>query len=252
MRRESGEEDICLPSSPLTVAAMLPGEWEKRLVDMNIAALKDKHLLWADYVFIGAMAVQKESVEEVIERCHAAGVKIVAGGPLFTANPEEYPHVDHLVLNEAEFTLGPFLEDLAEGDAKHVYSSRAFPDLDKTPAPDWELVKMNGYHSMNLQYSRGCPFSCEFCDITTLYGRKTRTKTTRQVIDELEALYRAGWRGSVFFVDDNFIGNKKKLKELSIIRMWANNMQIGFLYHDLRNQPRTRKRSFTKTRFGSQ
>jgi radical SAM superfamily enzyme YgiQ (UPF0313 family) len=200
------------PLGLLTVAAMLPGEWKKKLVDMNIANLKDKHLQWADYVFIGAMAVQKESVKEVIERSKAAGVKIVAGGPLFTANPEEYPHVDHLILNEAEYTLGPFLKDLAKGEPGHVYTSQAFPDLDKTPAPAWGLVKMNKYHSMNLQYSRGCPFSCEFCDITTLYGHKTRSKTTQQVVNELEALYRAGWRGSVFFVDDNFIGNKKKLK----------------------------------------
>jgi len=121
------------PLGLLTVAAMLPGEWKKRLVDMNVASLKDKHLQWADYVFIGAMAVQKESVKEAIERCKAAGVKIVAGGPLFTANPEEYPHVDHLILNEAEFTLGPFLEDLAAGEPRHVYTSQAFPDLHKTP-----------------------------------------------------------------------------------------------------------------------
>ncbi len=201
------------PLGLLTVAAMLPGEWKKELIDMNVSRLKDEHLLWADYVFIGAMAVQKESVQEVIKRCKRAGVKIVAGGPLFTATPEEYPDVNHLILNEAEYTLSPFLKDLAEGKAKHVYSSRAFPDLDKTPAPLWELVKMSRYHSMSLQYSRGCPFSCEFCDITTLYGRKTRSKTTEQVINELDALYGAGWRGSVFFVDDNFIGNKRKLRE---------------------------------------
>ncbi len=209
------------PLGLLTVAAMLPVEWEKRLIDMNTANLKDKHLQWADYVFIGAMAVQKESVKEVIARCKATGVKIVAGGPLFTAAPENYPEVDHLILNEAEFTLGPFLEDLAGGKAKHLYTSQAFPDLNKTPAPLWKLVKMNRYHSMNLQYSRGCPFSCEFCDITTLYGHKTRSKSTEQVINELEALYRAGWRGSVFFVDDNFIGNKKKLKDLVLPAMIA-------------------------------
>jgi radical SAM superfamily enzyme YgiQ (UPF0313 family) len=201
------------PLGLLTVAAMLPCDWEKKLVDMNIANLTDEDLEWADYVFIGAMTVQKESVEEIIGKCKTRGVKIVAGGPLFTAVPEEYPHVDHLVLNEAEVTLGPFLKDLADGKAKHFYSSRTFPELDTTPVPLWGLVKMNRYHSMNIQYSRGCPFSCEFCDITTLYRRKNRSKTAGQVIHELDALYRAGWRGGVFFVDDNFIGNKKKLKD---------------------------------------
>lgn len=201
------------PLGLLTVAAMLPGHWEKKLVDMNVSKLKDKDLAWANYVFLGAMAVQKASVREVISRCKAAGVKIAAGGPLFTASPGDYPDVDHLVLNEAECTLSPFLADLYRGKPKHMYTSGLFPDLNKTPVPLWSLVKMNKYHSMNLQYSRGCPFSCEFCDITTLYGRKTRSKTTAQVINELEALYAAGWRGSVFFVDDNFIGNKKVLKD---------------------------------------
>ena len=201
------------PLGLLTVAAMLPGEWEKRLVDMNTVYLKDRDLKWADYVFIGAMTVQKESVREVITRCKGAGVKIVAGGPLFTAAPEKYDDVDHLVLNEAEITLPLFLKDLSRNKAGHLYTSKRFPDLKKTPIPLWKLVKMNKYHSMNIQYSRGCPFSCEFCDITTLYGHRTRSKTARQVINELEALFKAGWRGSTFFVDDNFIGNKKILKE---------------------------------------
>jgi radical SAM superfamily enzyme YgiQ (UPF0313 family) len=149
----------------------------------------------------------------LIARCKAAGIKIVAGGPLFTASPDEFPDVDHLVLDEAENSLPPFLEDMARGKAQRIYRSGAFPELDKTPSPLWNLIKMRRYFSMNLQYSRGCPFSCEFCDITTLYGNHTRTKSALQIVDELEALYKAGWRGSVFFVDDNFIGNKKRLKE---------------------------------------
>jgi radical SAM superfamily enzyme YgiQ (UPF0313 family) len=192
---------------------MLPAEWEKRLVDMNTDPLKDRDILWADYVFIGAMAVQKESAKELIARCKASRVRTVAGGPLFTASPEDFGDVDHLVLNEAETTLPRFLKDLARGEARHLYSSKAFPGLERTPSPLWRLIKMKRYYSMNLQYSRGCPFSCEFCDITTLYGNKTRTKSTGQIIDELETLYHAGWRGGVFFVDDNFIGNKKKLKD---------------------------------------
>ena len=201
------------PLGLLTVAAMLPTEWEKRLIDMNTAKVKDSDLQWADYVFIGGMAVQRQSAKDLIARCRTLSVKTVAGGPLFTAAPDDFPEVDHLVLNEAETTLGPFLEDLARGEARHLYSSKAFPNLERTPTPLWNLIKMKKYFSMNLQYSRGCPFSCEFCDITTLYGNSTRAKGTDQIVNELEALYHAGWRGGVFFVDDNFIGNKRKLKE---------------------------------------
>jgi radical SAM superfamily enzyme YgiQ (UPF0313 family) len=200
------------PLGLLTIASMLPGEWQKRLVDINTARLTNRDLQWADCVFLGAMAIQKESVREVIDRCKKATVKIVAGGPLFTAAPENYPDVDHLVLNEAEVTLPLFLGDLALGKASHLYTSDIFPDLTKTPTPLWGLVKMRRYFSMNIQYSRGCPFSCEFCDITTLYGHRSRCKTTEQVINELEALFKTGWRGSLFLVDDNFIGNKRKLK----------------------------------------
>jgi radical SAM superfamily enzyme YgiQ (UPF0313 family) len=179
---------------------------------MNVGELKDQDLQWADYVFISAMTVQRKSVKEVISRCKASGVKIVAGGPLFTAACEDFPEVDHLVLNEAEITLPLFLKDLVEGQAEHLYTSKSFPDLGNTPIPRWELVEMKRYVSMNIQYSRGCPFSCEFCDITTLFGHRARTKSANQVLDELETLYSLGWRGGVFFVDDNFIGNKKKLK----------------------------------------
>ncbi len=218
------------PLGLLTVAAMLPREWEKRLVDLNTGNLTNQDLLWADYAFIGAMTVQKASVQEVIGRCKAAGVKIVAGGPLFTAAPEEYNEVEHLVLNEAEITLPLFLADLARGKAAHIYRSTEFPDLSRTPTPLWELVKLSRYYCMNIQYSRGCPFSCEFCDITTLYGHKTRSKSAEQVVNELESLYQAGWRGGVFFVDDNFIGNKGILKKsiLPAIIDWMKKRRYPF------------------------
>jgi len=200
------------PLGLLTVAAMLPGEWEKKLVDMNVTKLTDDNIKWADYVFISAMVVQQDSVKEVITRCKGLNTRIVAGGPLFTTGYEEIDGVDHFVLGEAEVTIPPFLEDLRKGCAHHIYTSGKRLDLSKTPIPLWSLINMKNYSSMNVQYSRGCPFNCEFCDIIILNGHKPRTKDKEQVLAELEALYRRGWRDGVFVVDDNFIGNKKKLK----------------------------------------
>jgi radical SAM superfamily enzyme YgiQ (UPF0313 family) len=201
------------PLGALTVAAMLPPKWEKRLVDLNVDTLQDADIKWADYVFISAMIVQKESSKEVIQRCNSLGVKVVAGGPLFTTEPDEFSGVDYLVLNEAEITLPLFLVDLEKGNPKKRYYTDVHPAITNTPVPLWSLVKIKKYSSMNLQYSRGCPFNCEFCDITFLDGRIPRTKDKEQVVAEMESLYQAGWRGDLFFVDDNFIGNKKKLKE---------------------------------------
>ncbi len=200
------------PLGLLTVAAMLPTDWELRLADKNVKRLSDADLRWADYVFLSAMSIQKESALSVIARCRALGVKVIAGGPLFTANPEEFGQVDHLVLNEAEITLPLFLEDLKKGTAGHVYTSSKWADVSATPTPRFDLLDFGAYASMNIQYSRGCPFDCEFCNITVLYGRAPRTKSKEQVLAELEALYSRGWRSGVFVVDDNFIGNKGKLK----------------------------------------
>jgi len=200
------------PLGLLTVAAMLPGEWEKKLVDMNVTRLTDGDIKWADYVFISAMVVQQNSVKEVITRCKKLNTRIVAGGPLFNTGYEEFDGVDHFVLGEAEVTLPPFLEDLEEGCARHIYTSNQRPDISQTPIPLWSLINMKNYFKMNVQYSRGCPFNCEFCNIIILNGHKPRTKDKEQMLAELEALYHRGWRGSVFVVDDNFIGNKKKLK----------------------------------------
>jgi radical SAM superfamily enzyme YgiQ (UPF0313 family) len=200
------------PLGLVTAAAMLPEEWEKKLVDMNVTDLSDREIEWADYVFISAMAVQKDSVKTVIKRCKRLGVKIVAGGPLFTTGHEDFDDVDYLVLNEAEITMPLFLEDLSNGCAKHIYTSDKWPDLTTTPIPLWELVDMRKYSSMSVQYSRGCPFDCEFCDIVVLNGHMPRTKDKEQLLRELDELYTRGWRNSVFIVDDNFIGNKRKLK----------------------------------------
>lgn len=196
-----------------TIAPILIDEgWELKLVDMNIEKLCSKDIEAADYVFVSAMISQLESVKEVVNRCKKLNVKIVAGGPLFTSMPEKFPDVDHLVLNEAEITLPIFLGDLKKGNAKHLYFTDEWADITKTPLPRFDLIDIKKYASMNIQYSRGCPKDCEFCDITVLFGRVPRTKTVAQIIAELENLYKLGWRGSVFVVDDNFIGNKAKLK----------------------------------------
>ena len=200
------------PLGLLTVAAMLPEKWPKRLVDLNVRKITENDLDWADCAFISAMVVQRESARQIIARCKRAGLKVVAGGPLFTTEFEDFEDVDHFVLNEAELTLPPFLEDLERGCAKRVYETSEFCDIKKTPAPMWELVDMKRYAAMSVQFSRGCPFNCEFCNITVLLGHKPRIKTAEQITSELDTLYNLGWRGQVFFVDDNFIGNKKYLK----------------------------------------
>ncbi|MEA3253761.1 MAG: B12-binding domain-containing radical SAM protein [Chloroflexota bacterium] len=202
------------PLGLLTVAAMLPAEWEKKLVDMNTTTLIGKDLKWADYVFISAMVVQRGSAREIINRCKKLGTKIVAGGPLFSTGYEEFgfDDIDHLIFGEAENILPLFLEDLKKGCARHIYAAKERPDITKTPVPLWSLIDKKKYQSMSIQYSRGCPFNCEFCDIVVMNGHIPRTKSKNQILAELDALYNLGWRRSVFLVDDNFIGNKRKLK----------------------------------------
>jgi len=222
------------PLGLLTVAALLPKEWEKKLVDMTITALSDRDIKWADYVFISAMSIQKESVKKIITQCKEVGAKIVAGGPLFTSGYEDFENdVDYFILNEAEITLPLFLEDLKGGHLKPIYTSDQWVDIKKTPIPLWELADINKYATMCIQYSRGCPFNCDFCDVTFLFGHKMRIKTKDQILAELDSLYSQGWRGGVFIVDDNFIGNKKELKNKVLPAMinWMKERKYPFTFN---------------------
>ena len=220
------------PLGILTVAALLPKEWEKKLVDMTVTTLNDRDIKWADYVLISAMSIQKESVKKIIAKCKKLGVKIVAGGPLFTSGYEDFKEVDHFVLNEAEITLPLFLKDLKSGKPKHIYTSDQWVDIRKTPIPLWKLADLNKYATMCIQYSRGCPFNCDFCDVTLLFGHKMRIKTKDQILAELESLYLRGWRGGVFIVDDNFIGSKRELKGevLPAIINWMEKRKYPFSF----------------------
>lgn len=219
------------PLGLLTIASMLPESWEKRLIDMNVKPLTDRDIIWADCVFISAMVAQRQSAEEVIKKCKQYGVKTVCGGPLFMCYGHEFPDVDHLILGEAEAIFPEFLKDFQAGKARREYRSDEHPDLSKTPIPSWNLIDLSSYATMSIQYSRGCPYDCEFCDIIVMNGRRPRTKSSKQFIAELDALYNAGWRGAVFIVDDNFIGNKRHVKELlpKVIR-WQKERNFPFAF----------------------
>ena len=202
------------PLGLLTVSSMLPESWERRLVDMNVETLWPDDIEWADIVMVSAMIVQNRSLEKVVDLCRELGKKVVVGGPYVSTSSERLPDADHIFIGEAETTLPEFLNDLELGIARKIYKADQRPSLEHTPVPDLSLIDTRKYSAMCIQYSRGCPFQCEFCDIIEIYGRVPRTKTNAQMIAELEALRAAGWHGLVFIVDDNFIGNKKNVRQL--------------------------------------
>ena len=224
------------PLGLLTVAALLPAEWQKKLIDLSAGDnLRNEDIIWADYVFIGAMSIQRDSVKELITRCKKMNATIVAGGPLFTTSYQDsdFDKVDYFVLNEAEITLPIFINDLQNGNPKKIYTSNQKADLEKSPVPAWELIdNLNKYNSLCVQYSRGCPFDCDFCDVTLLFGHKIRTKSKSQLLAELDKLCELGWREGVFIVDDNFIADRRKLRELILpaLKRWNNEKNYCFSF----------------------
>lgn len=228
----SGKKAAFPPLGLLSIAALLPDTWEKRLVDLNVRPLSHDDIDWADYLFLSAMNVQEESVREILAMCSGRPVKVVAGGPLFTHEHERFEGVHHFVLNEGEITLPRFLADLAAGQAKAIYNTPEFADVTRSPLPQFELVDMRNYLYAIVQYSRGCPYLCDFCDVTALFGRKPRTKTPEQIIHELEAIHRNGNVQLVLFADDNLIGNKRILKAelLPALIEWRRRTRPGFFF----------------------
>jgi len=216
-----GKRSAYPPLGLLTIAPLLPAHWKKRLVDTNIRRLTDADLKWAEVALLSGMLVHKQELLEILARCRARGLRTVIGGPV-TSSVEELPqHADHVVVGEAEELIADLAADLERGTAKPVYHAGERPGLVKTPLPDLSLIDTKYYSAMAIQFSRGCPFNCEFCDIIEIYGRKPRTKSPEQMVAELEQLYQRKWEGSVFIVDDNFIGNKKKVKEmLPVLADW--------------------------------
>ncbi len=209
-----GKRSAYPPLGLLTVAAMLPQSWEKRLVDMEVRRLKRSDIEWADIVLVTAMLVQKEALHRVVDNCKSLGKRVMVGGPYVSTSTETLPNADHIFIGEAETTLPQFFQDLERGEAKPIYRAAERPPLSLTPVPEFTLAELKRYAAMSVQYSRGCPFQCEFCDIIEIYGRVPRTKSNQQILAELDELKRLGWRGTVFVVDDNFIGNKRNVKKL--------------------------------------
>lgn len=225
-----GKQSAFPPLSLLTISSMLPKDWERRLVDLNIESLLEADLEWADMIFLSAMLVQKDSLEEVITRAKNLGKLVVVGGPYVSTTHDDLA-ADHIFIGEAEQTFLEFLRDLELGIPQKIYQASEKPALTSTPVPDFSLAKLENYSAMSIQYSRGCPFQCEFCDIIEIYGRVPRTKSNEQMVAELDALYDAGWRGMVFIVDDNFIGNKRNVKQfLPVLIDWSERKQHPFSF----------------------
>ncbi len=220
------------PLGLLTVSGLLPREWEVRLVDMNVKRLRDDDLRWADYVMLSAVIVHKTAVTGLVERCRSFSKPVIAGGPLFFSGREAFQGISHFVVGEAEAIMPQLIQDMRAGAVRPLYVAEERPDVTRSPAPRWDLIKLRHYATMAVQFSRGCPFDCEFCDIPVMCGRVPRAKTPAQLVGELEQLRLRGWKDMVFVVDDNFIGNRTQTKALlrEIIKWRAlTRTTMGFL-----------------------
>jgi radical SAM superfamily enzyme YgiQ (UPF0313 family) len=218
----AGAKYPAAPLGLLTVAALLPQQWEFKLIDENVEPLLGEHFGWADVVCIGGMLPQQQRMISTIDDAHQHGCPVVVGGPDPSSQPDLYRSADYLVHGEGEITIPMLIQDLEKGSLSGEYKSLDMADMAKAVVPRFDLIRFQDYIQVGIQYSRGCPFNCEFCDIIELYGRKSRTKTPEQIIKELQTLYNLGYRGHVDFVDDNFIGNKKNVKKvLPVIKEWS-------------------------------
>jgi len=228
--RVLGKKAAYPPLGLLTVAAMLPDHWEKKLIDMNCETLKEEHIKWADYVLISSIVGQKHSTRKVVNKVHEIGRTVIAGGSLFTTGWEEFSNIDTIVLGESEEVVPVLVKDMENKNLKKIYSMKEYPAIRKTPIPAWNLINLSYYNSVCIQLSRGCPYDCEFCDVVQLNGRIPRIKGKEQIIAELDSINELGWRAGVFFVDDNFIGNKVILKKkiLPAIIKWQKEKKYPF------------------------
>ncbi|HEX3475592.1 MAG TPA: B12-binding domain-containing radical SAM protein [Kofleriaceae bacterium] len=217
----TGKKAANIPLALLTVAALFPDHYDVRLLDMRLRPLQTSDLEWADIVFVSAMTIQRGQVEWISARCREVGVPIVLGGPYANSLSSEISCVDHILVGEVEDTFATFLADWEAGSAARLYQEPPRPSLHGSPVPRYDLLDIHQYQMMATQFSRGCPFNCEFCDVTKIYGRVPRTKTNAQVISEFDRLYELGWRGNLFIVDDNFIGNRRDtMRLLPAIAEW--------------------------------
>jgi len=232
--------DVCkimgakYPSSPLglmTVAAILPQNWNFKLIDCNIEPLLDDHFTWADLIATGGILSQQSEIKSLIQEAHKIGKKIVVGGPDPTCQPEKYSEADYLVIGEGENTIPHFIEDYLSGKERGIYKSEEFVSMSESVIPRFDLIDFDDYIMMGLQFSRGCPYNCEFCNVIELFGRKPRLKSNQQVLQEMQSLYELGYRGHIFFVDDNFFGNRKYTRELLIsMRDWLKEKNYPFYF----------------------
>ena len=217
------------PLGLLTIAAMLPESWEKKLVDLNVGKLSDNDIRWADCVFVSAMTTQGNSAREVIARCEKLGVRVVLGGPILDLGCEKFSTVNHFLVGEVENTLQEFLADLEKGAAKNIYPPKNFPDLASSPTPLWSLINPKDYACLLMQFGRGCPHKCSFCNVAAINGRIPRSKSPAQFLGELNAIYLLGYRGPIMLADDNFIGNKKAARAmLRELLKWQQDREYPF------------------------